>query len=127
MNKTHKISEAELEVMKILWGVDQPLSTNYIYQQLKDRMGWDRSTVRTLIKRLYEKKAIIQEKLDVYCYLPAISEVEYLDRQTKNFIKNLYGGSVKNLVTSLVQNYGLTQEDIEELKAFIKSEGERHE
>jgi BlaI family penicillinase repressor len=127
MNKANKISEAELAVMKILWDADQPVSTNTIYKQLQDQMGWDRSTVRTLIKRLHEKKAITQKKLDVYCYLPAISETEYLNVQTKNFIERLYGGSVKNFVASLVQNSDLSPEDIEELKEFLKSGGNQHE
>jgi BlaI family penicillinase repressor len=127
MNKANKISEAELAVMKILWDADQPVSTNTIYKHLQDQMGWDRSTVRTLIKRLHEKEAITQKKLDVYCYLPAISEAEYLNVQTKSFIERLYGGSVKNLVASLVQNSDLSPEDIEELKEFLKSGGNRHE
>ena len=127
MDKVNKISEAELEVMKILWDADQPLSTHTICKQLQEQMGWDRSTVRTLIKRLVEKAAIIQKKLDVYCYLPAISETEYLNAQTKSFINRLYGGSVKYLVASLVQDENLTPEDIEELKAFLKSGGERSE
>jgi BlaI family penicillinase repressor len=127
MNKADRISDAELEVMKILWERKQPLSTNIIYQQLKGEKGWDRSTVRTLIKRLHEKEAIIQQKRDVYCYTPSITEAEYLKAQTISFIKRLYGGSVKNLVASLVQNENLSQEDIEKLKEFIKSEGDTHE
>lgn len=127
MNRVNKISEAEFEVMKILWAASRPVSTNTICKQLQEQMGWDRSTVRTLIKRLCEKEAIIQEKLNVYCYVPAISETEYLDTQTKSFIKRLYGGSVKNLVASLVHNHNLSKEDIEELKEFLRSEGGQSE
>lgn len=127
MSEINKISEAELEVMKILWKADQPVSTNIIYKKLLEQMGWDRSTVRTLIKRLHKKEAIIEKMLDVYCYLPAVSEAEYLNSQTKNFIKRLYGGNVKNLVASLVQNHDLSTEDIEELKEFLQSGVDLHE
>lgn len=127
MDKENKISEAELEVMKVLWEAGQPVATGSICKLLQERMGWDRSTVRTLIKRLQEKKAILQEKQDVYCYLPAVSEAEYLEAQTKSFIKRLYGGSVKNLVASLVQNMDLSLEDIEEIKEFIKTGGAKDE
>lgn len=127
MRELNKISEAEFEIMKILWRAEQPVSTNDIYKQLQERMGWDRSTVRTLIKRLLEKTAIAQEKLDVYCYLPVISETEYLNIQTKSFIGRLYGGSVKSLVASLVQNNDLSHEDIEELKEFLKLESDKNE
>ncbi len=127
MDEAYKISEAELEIMKILWEESQPVSTNIIYQRLKNQQGWGRSTVRTLIKRLHKKKAIIEKMLDVYCYSSAISKADYMDAQTKSFIKKLYGGSVKDLVASLVQNDDLSPEDIEELKEFLKSGGDKHE
>jgi len=126
MNKSNKISEAEIEVMKILWDEDQPVSTNIIHKQLQEQMGWDRSTVRTLIKRLLEKGAIIQKKLDVYCYAPIVSQTEYLNSQTKSFVDKLYGGSVKNLVASLVRNHDLSEEDIKELKDFLRSGGDQN-
>lgn len=127
MNKVNKISEAELEVMKILWDADQPVSTHTICKELEEQMGWDRSTVRTLIRRLVGKEVILQKKLDVYCYSPLVSEAEYLNAQTESFINKLYGGSVKNLVAALVQNNNLSTEDIEELKTFLKERGEESE
>jgi BlaI family penicillinase repressor len=127
MNKVNRISEAELEVMKILWEASEPVSTNSICKKLQEQSGWDRSTVRTLIKRLLDKEAIIQEKRDVYCYSAIISEAEYLSAQTRSFISKLYGGSVKNLVASLVENHELSMEDIEELKEFLRSGDSPHE
>lgn len=127
MNKGSKISEAELEIMKILWNDDKPVSTNTIYKLLQEQIGWDRSTVRTLIKRLLEKVVIKQEKLEVFCYVPIISEMEYLNSQTKGFVDKHYGGSVKNLVASLVQNHDLSKEDIKELKDFLISGGDWNE
>lgn len=127
MAKETKISEAELEVMKILWEANIPVSTNNICKKLQEQTGWDRSTVRTLIKRLLEKGAIIQEKQEVYCYSAALSEAEYLNAQTKSFVSRLYGGSVKNLVASLVQNNELSPEDIEELREFLRLGADSHE
>ena len=50
-----KYREAELEVMKILWQEKSPVTTGVIYKALFDKMDWDRSTVRTLLKRLSDK------------------------------------------------------------------------
>lgn len=124
---TGRISQAEFEVMKILWRTDGPVSTGDIYSELSKEMGWDRSTVRTLLKRLTEKGAVTTQKLKVLSYLPAISEKEYTDEQTKSFVERLYGGSATRLVSSLVENYDLTESDIEELREILKAEGDKIE
>jgi len=122
-----RISQAEFEVMKILWKACGPVPTGYICQELFTELGWDRSTVRTLLKRLNEKGAVITQKIQVLCYLPAITEKEYCDEQTKSFVQRLYGGSATRLVSSLVENYNLTESDIEELRSLLKLEGEDNE
>lgn len=127
MNPLNRISRAELAVMKILWNAAGPVSTGTICKRLSKRLSWDRSTVRTLLKRLVEKGAVEEKKLDVLCYLPAVSEKDYRDSQTKSFLERLYGGSAKKLVASLVQSDELTAEDIEELREFLNGGGGRHE
>jgi BlaI family penicillinase repressor len=127
MDSINRISEAELEIMKVLWNADTPVATGTIYKELSEKLGWDRSTVRTLLKRLWEKGAVEERRLKVLCYLPAVSEDEYLHSQTKSFLSRLYGGSAKRLVASLVQNDELTPSDIEELRAYLASGGVGHE
>jgi BlaI family penicillinase repressor len=117
----NRISQAELEVMKILWKINEPVSTGDICKELSERMGWERSTVRTLLKRLTEKGSVITKKYNVLSYLPVVSEKEYCDLQTKSFVERLYGGSAKRLVSSLVENYNLTPSEIEELRDLLKS------
>lgn len=124
---TGKISQAELEIMKILWQADEPVSTNDIYKELSEKMGWDRSTVRTLLKRLSEKGAVAVKSLKVISYIPLIPEKEYRDAQTKSFIERLYGGSAKRLVSSLVENYNLTSTDIDELRSLLEQGGDKDE
>jgi BlaI family transcriptional regulator, penicillinase repressor len=122
-----RISQAEFEIMKILWRAAEPVSTGDIYNELSEQMGWDRSTVRTLLKRLTEKGAVTTKKLKVLSYLPAISEKEYCDVQTKSFVERLYGGSATRLVSSLVENYDLTESDIDELRELLRREGDKIE
>lgn len=122
-----KISQAELEIMKILWQAKEPVSTNVIFIELSDKMGWDRSTVRTLLKRLLEKGAVAVKNLKVISYIPLILEKEYCDVQTKSFVDRLYGGSAKRLVSSLVENYDLTSADIDELRSLLIQGGDKIE
>lgn len=123
MDTRNRISEAELTVMKILWEADSPVSTGEICRQLAEKAGWDRSTVRTLLKRLAEKGAAEEKKLGVLCYLPAVSEKEYRRAQTSRFLKRVYGGSAKRLVAFLVQDDQLSEEELEELRVFLNEGG----
>ncbi len=124
---TSRISQAEFEVMKILWRANDPISTGDICSELSRELGWDRSTVRTLLKRLTDKGAVTTQKLKVLTYLPAISEKEYCDDQTKSFVERLYGGSATRLVSTLVENYNLSDSDLEELREILRLEGEKDE
>lgn len=123
-NPKSRISEAELAVMKILWDSDGPVTTGEIYKELSERLGWDRSTVRTLLRRLAEKGAVKEIKQHVLCYLPAVSEKDYRDIQTKSFLDRLYEGSAKKLVASLVQNNEFTSADIVELREYLNQGGD---
>lgn len=118
MSIAGKVSEAEFEVLKILWDKDTALSSAEINEALKQSKGWEKSTIRTLVHRLSEKGVLIQEQREMFYYRPAITEKEYLAEQTKSFLKKMYGGSAKNLVASLFEQNIIQPGDIEELKRF---------
>ena len=58
-----KMSDAELEIMRILWREKRAVSFSDIRIELSDKMGWGKSTIATLLRRLTKKGAIsIQER-----------------------------------------------------------------
>ena len=85
-------------------------------------MGWEATTIKTLISRLVNKKAILQEKRKVFYYSPIISEREYNSWATGRLIDKLYKGSASALVAALVDSNGLTDNDIEELRTLFRVE-----
>ena len=118
-----KISDSELEVMKLLWQAGEALPVTAIREALQQSRGWEATTVKTLVSRLVNKGAVRQEKRRVYYYSPLIGEEEYNAWATGHLIQKLYRGSAKNLVAALVQSEGLTQKDIEELRGLFRMEG----
>lgn len=65
-----QISEAEFEVMKIIWK-NAPISTNEITEKLTQTTKWSPKTIQTLIKRLVTKGALSYEKQSrVFVYTP---------------------------------------------------------
>lgn len=125
--KVDKISEAEAEIMKVVWTHDDPVTYFQIRTALTGQKGWESPTVNTLVSRLVKKGILAQEKKEVYYYTALITEEEYTQAKTKSFIQKVYGGNVKGLMSALL-NYGdVTQEDLEELRRQWGNEGDKHE
>ncbi|WP_039764009.1 MULTISPECIES: BlaI/MecI/CopY family transcriptional regulator [unclassified Caldicellulosiruptor] len=117
-------SEAELEVMKVLWEEGKALSAPEIVQRLKEKhIKWEKSTIYTLIDRLAKKKAIKQEKKDkLYYYSPSISKEEYAKIETARILNKLFNGSVKDLIVALVESGNLKKEELDEIKKLLGKE-----
>ena len=117
-----KISDSELEVMRVLWQAGDALSVTEIRETLQRSRGWEATTVKTLISRLVTKGVLKQEKRGVFYYSPLVSEAEYNDWATHDLISRVYHGSARDLVAALVRSDGLTQSDIDELSDLFKLE-----
>lgn len=117
-----RISDSELEIMKLLWKSEEAITSTEIREQLQRSMGWEATTIKTLISRLVHKGVISQEKRKVFYYRPLISEKEYNGWATGRLIDKLYKGSATAMVAALVDSQGLSEGDIAELRALFKVE-----
>ena len=117
-----KISDSELEVMKVLWQAGDALPVTEIRETLQRTKGWEATTVKTLVSRLVSKGVIRQEKNKVFYYSPLITEREYNGWATENLIRRLYNGSARELVAALVHSDGLSREDLQELQNMFNVE-----
>lgn len=115
-----KISDAELEVMRILWREKQAVSFRDIRIELSNKMGWEKSTIATLLRRLQKKGAISIQEKEVHYYMPKIAKEDYIMSKKRSLIDKLYDGSAKNFVAALCQNGELTEADIDELKMYFR-------
>ena len=87
MSELPQISEAEFEVMKIVWKY-APISTNEITEKLLRTTNWSPKTIQTLIKRLVNKGALTYEKQSrVFVYTPVVDEKEYIGQESSTFLK----------------------------------------
>lgn len=123
MQQLLQISEAELEVMKVLWLLGEA-SSSQIVEHLSEVKEWKPKTVQTLITRLVSKGAIIAENTSVkaFIYKPLIGEREYKAQANESFLKKLYNGSVNLMLASFVKEQKLTKADLEELKKILDEE-----
>lgn len=118
MGSLPKISEAELEVMRLLWEHGEPMTVAQIRTEMTKRLDWEATTVKTLLGRLYKKGAIARmqsEGQKVYSYCAIISREDYGKESAGKLIGKIFEGSAKKLIASLIESDNLTKEDIAEL------------
>jgi BlaI family penicillinase repressor len=121
MNKlTERISDSELEVMRVLWEAKTALPVAQIRKAICKKTGWEDSTAKTLLYRLQSKGVVAQEKRDVYYYSPRVTEEEYNEYMTQTLVDKLYKGSAKNLIASFVSSKKLSDDDIAELQNILR-------
>ena len=122
--KNISIGEAELEIMKVIWKAKDPITSLDIGKEVEDK-GWKKTTIATFLTRLVEKGALSADKQGkLYYYTPLITEKEYRKSQTKNLIKSLYNGSVRDFAVSFFEEQKLSDDDIKELRAIFEDKEE---
>lgn len=119
VSKSFKISNSEMEVMKLLWESDSSMTSKELRTILKSKIGWEKSTVLTLIKRLVEKGIISYNKNDVFYYYPNITKEQYKQLNTQTLIDKLFEGNIKNLIMSLCDETKLSENDLQELRDYF--------
>jgi BlaI family transcriptional regulator, penicillinase repressor len=120
MNDNLKISDSEWEVMKIIW--EQPYSTaSIVIEGLQDSKEWKPKTIKTLIKRLVDKKVLgFEQEGREYKYYPLVNEEEVVKIESKSFLQRVYRGSLKTMLLNFIETDDLSKEDIEELTRILK-------
>ena len=125
MKGTPKISEAEWEVMRVLWA-DSPLTAKKIVELLTATTHWKATTIRTLINRLVEKRAVGYEKESrEYNYYPLAGEADCIRAESHSFLRRVYRGALNPILSAFIENEELSPEDIEALKRILQKKGKR--
>lgn len=119
MDKLPQISQAEYEVMKIVWEYT-PISTNQVIEKLAPTSSWNPKTIQTMLLRLVKKGALSKEKEGrVFVYYPLVQKEEYRSNASKNFLNRFYGGALGSMVLNFIQQDQLSDEEIKELRNML--------
>ena len=119
MHALPHISEAEFEVMKIVWK-SAPINTNEITERLLKTNSWSAKTIQTLIKRLVTKGALTYEKQGrVFVYTPLVEENEYISQQSNSFIKRFYDGDISAMLSAYLENNQLSETELNHLRSLL--------
>lgn len=121
-----QISESELTLMKIIWKNGGAALYSRITDELeRESSPWKKNTVLTLLSRLIEKQYLKIRKIGRRNeYIALVSEPEYQTAQTRSFLNRVYSGNVKNLVSTLLRQDILSEDEMAEVERYWAGLGE---
>jgi predicted transcriptional regulator len=114
-----RISAAESQVLNALWR-QGPLDAEEVTAAVAESQGWAEPTVRTLLGRLVQKKAVAKRKEGRrYVYRPLIERADYLAAESQGLLDRLFEGRLGPFVSQFAERRNLKPEDIARLQALI--------
>jgi len=115
-----RISEAELDIMAVLWA-ESPLSATDVAARVPARRDWSPTTVKTMLSRLVDKGALASAAQGRrFLYHPLIERDRIAGAQAGRLVDRLFGGRVSPLVAHLAERRDLEPEDLAALEQLIK-------
>ena len=124
MSALLQISEAEFEVMKIVWR-SAPINTNEITERLLKTTTWSAKTIQTLIKRLVTKGALTYEKQGrIFVYTPLVKENEYINQQSNSFLDRFYDGDISAMLSTYLENNQLSETELQHLRSILSKDSD---
>ncbi len=115
----YRISESEWPVMQVLWdheSLTQPEIMQYLSRE------WNKNTVHTFLTRLEKKGLVcIDKTVSPHQYKPCVKHEDCVYQEKQSFLNKVYAGSVGKLVSSFLQDGGLSKEEINDLRKMLDS------
>jgi predicted transcriptional regulator len=116
-----RLSDAEWDVMEVLWSAGQPLTATDIAARVPDSREWTLATVKSLLSRLLAKRAVAPKKDGRrFLYSPAIERDPCVADESRRFVGRLFGGKLSPLFAHLAEEESLDEDDIARIEALLK-------
>lgn len=113
----NKLFDSELKLMEIIWE-KEPVCARVIALTAASRIGWNKNTTYTVLKKLEAKGFILRSDPNFIC-TSLISRSEVQKSEVQSLLSRLFSGSKKALFSALVQDERLSEEEINELRSLI--------
>ena len=118
-----KISDAEWQVMRVLWK-RSPVTVKEVIEILSKKTTWKSETIRTLINRLTKKEAIGFEKKGRRHYFhPVLSQEECVKADADSFLSRAGAAMLKPILTTFIEKEQLSDKEVEELQRILDKKG----
>ena len=120
-----QISDAEWQVMKIVWMQGEQTSSDLI-RVLAERFDWSKSTIQTLLARLVEKECLTRKKVGKsFVYSALLTLDQSRDLLVQDIKDKVCSRRIKNLLADLIVECDFTLADLADLEAVISEKKAR--
>jgi len=114
-----QISDAEWQVMKIIWMQGEQTSSDLI-RVLAERFDWSKSTIQTLLARLVEKECLTRKKEGKsFVYSALLTLDQSRDLLVQDIKDKVCSRRIKHLLADLITECDFTKADLEDLEEVI--------
>lgn len=129
MNKTENknlkpLTRAESELMNLLWDQPQGITINDLVMLYPNPQP-ARTTVATFLKILEAKGYVEHRRIDgtgrTFVYSPLLTRDRYVKFVLQDVRDNIFGSSVKKMLSFFVQNEEISDEDLREILNMINN------
>jgi BlaI family transcriptional regulator, penicillinase repressor len=128
MNEQYEITEAELEIMQVLWKNKRGNLTTIMEELSKKSKNEERNknTIKTLIHRLIQKGAIESQKVNnkEVEYIPKINEKKFIAKESNSFLNKFFNGNTEKLLLNFVENKKVTKNELQKLIDILEQDEE---
>ena len=114
------ITDAEWEVMRVVWANDR-VTSKKIISVLKEKMDWTQSTIKTILGRLVEK-GVLNTELEgrKFIYTTNIDEKKAVRDYAEDILNRICNKKVGNVIGSIIEDYVLSLDDIDRLEKILE-------
>jgi len=119
--KKSELTEAEWTIMQAIWD-NQPCAAPTIQEVLQRRRNWSYSTVKTLMDRMVAKGLLTTSKIrNLILYRSTITKKRAQKSEIMRTVQRAFGGALTPMMQFMLDSHRLSQEQLNELEAMIKS------
>ena len=121
MNIDLEITPAEWQIMRVVWSLRQTTSSQII-EILQKKVDWKPATIKTLLRRLVDKKALSATRQGRgFIYEPLVPEQQTMDQAADNLFNNICERHVRSTLEHVINNVTLSKDDIAKLQELLAS------
>lgn len=121
------LSKSELEVARILWSLGGG-TVRHVFEALPRDRRIDFKTVQTYLRRL-ETKGYLKARLDGknLIYSPRVEPSRVIEETVDDLVARVFDGERLSLFQHLIQDRGLSPEELKKLREMLDSREARDE
>ncbi len=115
-----KLTKAEWQIMNTLWE-DWPATARQIADRLPDEVTWAYTTIKTMLTRLSEKKAVRETKRGhIGVYEPTLTRRDARRNALDSLLDQAFDGAFGPLMHFLVEDEKLSAKERRQIMEILK-------